>query len=142
MQNNLLRFWLRLNWIYIRKNNIINNIVFLSTKMKKNISSFFNVLSKFHTFPLIDLYIYFVRYDLKVTQLCSTVCDLMDYTVHAILQVWILEWVAIPFSRVAPLAAEPPGSTLLDIHFRIFYLLMPMKWHYDLHFKFKLIIVT
>ena len=55
--------------------------------MKKNISSFFNVLSKFHTFPLIDLYIYFVRYDLKVTQLCSTLCDLMDYTVHAILQV-------------------------------------------------------
>ena len=35
----------------------------------------------------------------KVTQSCLTLCDLMDYTVHGILQVRILEWVAIPFSR-------------------------------------------
>ena len=26
-------------------------------------------------------------------------CDPMDYTVHGILQAWILEWVAFPFSR-------------------------------------------
>ena len=32
-------------------------------------------------------------------QSCSTLCDLMDYTVHGILQVRILEWVAFPFSR-------------------------------------------
>ena len=36
---------------------------------------------------------------MKVTQLCPTVCDPMDYTVHGILQARILEWVAIPFSR-------------------------------------------
>ena len=34
-----------------------------------------------------------------VTQLCPTVYDLMDYTVHGILQARILEWVAVPFSR-------------------------------------------
>ena len=34
----------------------------------------------------------------KVTQLCPTLCDPMDYTVHGILQAKILEWVAFPFS--------------------------------------------
>ena len=33
----------------------------------------------------------------KVTQSCPTVCNPMDYTVHGILQVNILEWVAVPF---------------------------------------------
>ena len=35
----------------------------------------------------------------KVTQPCTTLCDLMDYTVHGILQARILEQTAIPFSR-------------------------------------------
>ena len=35
----------------------------------------------------------------KVTQSCLTLCDPMDYTVHGILQVRILEWVAFPFCR-------------------------------------------
>ena len=35
----------------------------------------------------------------KVTQLCPTLCDPMDYTVHGIVQARILEWVAFPFSR-------------------------------------------
>ena len=35
----------------------------------------------------------------KVIQLCLTLCDPMDYTVHGILQARILEWVAIPSSR-------------------------------------------
>ena len=34
----------------------------------------------------------------KVTQLCPPLCNPMDYTVHAILQARILEWVAFPFS--------------------------------------------
>ena len=41
-------------------------------------------------------YIYF---KVEVTQLCPTLCDIMDYTVHGILQARILEWVAVPFSR-------------------------------------------
>ena len=35
----------------------------------------------------------------KFAQLCLTLCDLMDYTVHGILQAKILEWVAFPSSR-------------------------------------------
>ena len=35
----------------------------------------------------------------KVTQLCLTLCDRMDYTVLGILQARILEWVSDPFSR-------------------------------------------
>ena len=37
--------------------------------------------------------------EVKVAQLCPTVCDPMDYTVHEILQARILKWVPIPFSR-------------------------------------------
>ena len=36
---------------------------------------------------------------MKVTQLCLTLCDPVDYPVHGILQARILEWVAFPFSR-------------------------------------------
>ena len=35
----------------------------------------------------------------RVTQSCLTLCDLIHYTVHGILQARTLEWVAIPFSR-------------------------------------------
>ena len=35
----------------------------------------------------------------RITQLCLTLCDLMDSTVLGILQARILEWVAFPFSR-------------------------------------------
>ena len=37
--------------------------------------------------------------EVKVAQLCPTLCDPMDYTVHRILQARILEQVAFPFSR-------------------------------------------
>ena len=47
--------------------------------------------------------------EVKVAQPCPALCDLMDYTVHGILQARILnhgilqarilEWVAFPFSR-------------------------------------------
>ena len=37
--------------------------------------------------------------DVKVAQLCPTLHDPIDYTVHGILQARILEWVAFPFSR-------------------------------------------
>ena len=38
-------------------------------------------------------------YKVKVAQSCPTLCDLMDYTVHRILQARILEWVTFPSSR-------------------------------------------
>ena len=34
-----------------------------------------------------------------VVQSCPTLCDPVDYTVHGILQIRILEWVVCPFSR-------------------------------------------
>ena len=37
--------------------------------------------------------------EVKVAQLCPTLCDPMDYTVHRILQARILERVAFPFFR-------------------------------------------
>ena len=43
-------------------------------------------------------YIYW-KVKVKVPQLCLTLCDPMDYTVHGILQARILELVAVPFSR-------------------------------------------
>ena len=40
-----------------------------------------------------------MKVKMKVSQPCPTLCDLMDYTVHGILQARILEWVPFPFSR-------------------------------------------
>ena len=37
--------------------------------------------------------------NVKVTQLCPTLCNPMDYRAHGILQARILKWVAFPFSR-------------------------------------------
>ena len=47
---------------------------------------------------------FFKSWKVKVTQSCPTLCDPMDCSlpgssVHGILQVRILEWVAVPFSR-------------------------------------------
>ena len=60
---------------------------------------------------------------MEFAQLCPTLCDFMDYTVHGILQTRIPEWVAFPFSRgssqhrertqvsrIAALPAEPQGK--------------------------------
>ena len=41
------------------------------------------------------------RVKVKVAQSCPILCNPMGYTVHGILQARILEWVAVPFSRVA-----------------------------------------
>ena len=35
----------------------------------------------------------------KVTRLCLTFCNPMDYTVHGVLQARILEWAAFPTSH-------------------------------------------
>ena len=40
-----------------------------------------------------------MKVKVKIAQLGLTLCDAMSYTVHVILQVRILEWVVIPFSR-------------------------------------------
>ena len=45
---------------------------------------------------------------MKVTRLCLTLCDPVDYTVHGILQPSILKWVAFPFSSRS---CQPRGRT-------------------------------
>ena len=46
---------------------------------------------------------------------CVQLCDPMDYTVHGILQDWILEWVAFPFSRGSPNQGIEPRSPPLQM---------------------------
>ena len=48
---------------------------------------------------LFNLHAEWVSEWMKATELCPTIWDPMDYTVHGILQARVLEWVAIPFSR-------------------------------------------
>ena len=70
----------------------------------------------------------------KVAQLCPTLCNSMDFTIHRILQARILEWVTVPFSRDFPnpgikprspslqadsLPAEPQGKPTKEALFRI-----------------------
>ena len=42
-----------------------------------------------------------VKSEVKVTQLCPTLWNTKDHTVHGIFQARILEWVAFPFSRAS-----------------------------------------
>ena len=41
---------------------------------------------------------HFLNHKVKVAQLCLTLCNPIDYTVHGILQARIQEWVAVPLS--------------------------------------------
>ena len=50
----------------------------------------------------------------KVAQLCPTLCDPMDYTVHGILQSRILEWVTFPFSRGSSQSRDSNPGLLHD----------------------------
>ena len=50
-----------------------------------------------------------------VTQLCPTLCDPMDYTVHELLQARILERVAVPFSGDLPNPGVEPRSPTLQV---------------------------
>ena len=72
--------------------------------------------------------VYVCVYVLRVTQLCPSLCHPMDCSppassVHAIFQVGILEWVAMPSSRGIFLIH---GSNLSLLHFRqILHCLIP-----------------
>ena len=51
---------------------------------------------------------------MKVTQLCPTLCDPMNYTVRRILQPKILEWVLFPFSKRSSQPGIKPRSPALQ----------------------------
>ena len=53
--------------------------------------------------------------EVKVAQSCPTLCNPMDYTVHRILQVRILEWVAIPSPGDLPNPGIEPRSPALQV---------------------------
>ena len=40
-----------------------------------------------------------IKWSESLSQLCLTLCDPMEYTVHGTLQARMLEWVTFPFSR-------------------------------------------
>ena len=50
----------------------------------------------------------------KVAQLCPTLCDLMDYTVHGILQAKILDWVAF-LQGIFPTQGSNPGLAMREV---------------------------
>ena len=58
------------------------------------------------TFPFI---VSGMKCEVTVVQLCPTLWDPIDHTVHGILQARILEWVAIHFSRIFPTQRSNPG---------------------------------
>ena len=51
---------------------------------------------------------------MEVAQLCPTVCDPMDYTVHEMLQARLLVCVAFPLSRDLPNPGIEPRSLELE----------------------------
>ena len=51
---------------------------------------------------------------MKVTQLCLTLCDPINYTVRGILKARILEWVAFPFSKGSSYPGIEPRSAALQ----------------------------
>ena len=71
----------------------------------KNLHAGFGVNISFNSFEWIPkrkidgLYGKTIFSFVTVTQLCLTLCNPKDYTIHGILQARMLEWVAIPFSR-------------------------------------------
>ena len=67
--------------------------------------SFFSCLPWYLSFTL----------KVKVTQLCPTLCNSMDCTVHGILQARILEWVAFPSPGES---SQPREWTQVYLHWR------------------------
>ena len=57
---------------------------------------------------------YNVKSEMKVSQPCRTLYHPMDYTVHRIIQVRILEQVAFPFPGYLPNAGIEPRSPALQ----------------------------
>ena len=51
---------------------------------------------------------------MKISQLCLTLCNPMDYTVLEILQAAIPEWEAVPFSRGSSQPGINPRSPALQ----------------------------
>ena len=53
--------------------------------------------------------------EVKVTQLCPTLCNPMGYIVRGLLQARILEWVAFPSPGDLPNPGSKPRSPTLQV---------------------------
>ena len=71
----------------------------ISQSIHVALDKFFNFFGPSFAHLCFCLFFFFEKWKVKVAQLCPTLSDPMDYTVHGILQARILEWVAFPFSR-------------------------------------------
>ena len=58
--------------------------------------------------------IIYIKCKMKVAQLCPTLSDPVNYTVHGFLQARTLEWIAVPFSRGLPNPGIEPRSPALQ----------------------------
>ena len=58
---------------------------------------------------------YSLKVKMKVTRLCPTLCDPMDYTVNGVLYARILEWVAYPSPGDLSDPEIDPGSLALQV---------------------------
>ena len=56
-----------------------------------------------------------MKVKVKVTQSCPSLCDLIDYTVHGILQGRILEWEPFPSPGDLPNPGSKPRSPILQV---------------------------
>ena len=72
--------------------------VFSNTRVQKH--QFFGAQLSLHKLTYVIMLEQFLKSwnEVKIAQLCQTLCDPMDYTIHGILQARILEWVAFPYS--------------------------------------------
>ena len=55
-----------------------------------------------------------LKVKVNVTQLCPTLCNPMDYTIHAIFQARILEWMPFPSPGDLPNPGVEPRSPTLQ----------------------------
>ena len=91
--------------------DLLNSLLqFLHQNLLLYLAIFFFYWSMIYNVVLVWNWNFSVK--LKVSQLCPTLCDPMDCTVHGILQATILEWVAFPFSRGS---YKPRGQTQVSL---------------------------
>ena len=68
----------------------------------------------FPNFPILVPIVFFQynsHSEVKVSQLCLTLSDPIDYTVHGILQARILDWLVLPSSRGSSQPRDPRDRT-------------------------------
>ena len=74
-----------------------------------------SVLASWHTIYCLNNACLYLKVKVKITQLCPTLCNPMDYTVNGVLQARILEWVPYPSPGDLPDPGIEPMSPALQV---------------------------